>query len=80
MIMIDPQDKPTVEPYQIDLDRSLHAALEQRPELQAARLDIHGKGLQRKVAENQLLPQANLVAGIGMNGLSGSTAGRPAPA
>jgi outer membrane protein len=74
LIMVDPQDKPTVEPYQIDLDRSLRAALEQRPELQAAKLDIQGKGLQRKVAENQLLPQANLVAGIGMNGLSG---GRP---
>ena len=74
LIMVDPQDKPTVEPYHIDLDRSLRAALEQRPELQAAKLDIHGKGLQRKIAENQLLPQANLVAGIGMNGLSG---GRP---
>jgi outer membrane protein len=75
LIMIDPQDKPTAEAYQIDLNRSLHSALEQRPELQAARLDIHGKGLRRKVAENQLLPQANLVAGFGMNGLSG---GRPA--
>ena len=74
LIMVDPQDKPTVEAYKIDLERSLHAALEQRPELQAAKLDIQGKGLQRKVAENQLLPQANLVAGIGVNGLSG---GRP---
>jgi outer membrane protein len=74
LLMVDPQDKPVVEPYAIDLERSLHSALEQRPELQAARLDVHGKGLQRKVAENQLLPQANLVAGIGLNGLSG---GRP---
>jgi len=74
LIMVDPQDKPAVEPYVIDLDRSLHAALEQRPELRAAKLDIEGKGLQRKTAENQLLPQANLVAGVGVNGLAG---GRP---
>jgi outer membrane protein TolC len=74
LIMIDPQDRPTVEPYDINMQRSLRAALEQRPELLAARLDIHGKGLQRKVAENQLLPQLNFVGSVGLNGLAG---GRP---
>ncbi len=74
LLMIDPQDKPTVEPYAIDLERSLRTAQEERPELIAARLDVQGKGLQRKVAENQLLPQLNFVGGIGVNGLSGSDA------
>jgi len=74
LLMIDPQDKPTVVPYAIDFERSLRTALEQRPELLAARLDVHGKGLLRKGAENQLLPKLNLVAGVGLNGLSGSDA------
>ena len=84
LLMIEPQDKPIVEPYAIDLDSSLRDALAQRPELQAARLDVHGKGLQRKIAENQLLPQLNFGGSIGVNGLSGRDAnvvfnGQPVP-
>jgi outer membrane protein len=74
LLMIDPSDKPTVPAYPIDLDRSLQTALEQRPELIAARLGVHGAGLQRKVAENQLLPRLNFVGGIGVNGLAGTDA------
>lgn len=72
IVMVDPADRPTVELYHIDLDRSLQAALAQRPELTAARYDLHAKGLQRKVAQNQLLPQVNLVGSIGVNGLAGT--------
>jgi len=75
LLMIDPQDKPTVVPYDINIERSLRTALEQRPELIAARLNVHGKGLLRKSAENQLLPKLNFIGGIGLNGLSGSSAG-----
>lgn len=75
LAVVEPRDKPVVVPYQIDLERSLQAALEHRPELIAARLDINGKGLQRKAAENQLLPRLNLVGSVGTNGLSGSAAG-----
>lgn len=75
LAMVEPRDKPTVAPYQIDLERSLQTALEHRPELIAARLEIRGKGLQRKAAENQLLPRLNLVGSIGANGLGGSPAG-----
>lgn len=75
LLMIDPQDKPEVVPYAIDLDRSLKTALEHRAELRAARLDVHGRGLLRKAAENQLLPRLNFVGNIGVNGMSG---GRPA--
>jgi outer membrane protein TolC len=72
LVMIEPSEKPTVVPYDIDYERSLKTALEQRPELAAARLDVHGKGLQRKAAENQLLPRLNLTGNIGLNGLSGT--------
>lgn len=72
LLMLDPEDRPTVEPYLTDLKTSLDRALQQRPELAAARMDVHAKGLQRKVAQNQLLPQLNLVGGIGVNGLAGA--------
>lgn len=72
LMMISPLDKPAVPEYPIDLERSLSTALEQRPELIAARLNVHGAGLQRKVAENQLLPRLDFSGGIGVNGLSGT--------
>ena len=74
LAMIEPADKPTVAPYEINLERSLNTALAQRPELIAARLEVHGRGLQRKAAENQMLPRLNFAGAIGLNGLSGSAA------
>jgi outer membrane protein TolC len=74
VLMVEPQDKPTVVPFEVDLQRSLRTALEERPELIAARLDVHSKGLQRKAAENQLLPKLNFTGAVGLNGLSGSNA------
>jgi len=74
LVMIEPSDKPTVVPYDVDYERSLRTALEQRPELVAVRLEIRGKGLQRMAAENQLLPRLNFVGAIGVNGLSGGAA------
>jgi len=72
LVMIEPRDTPSATSVEVDLDGSLQAALRLRPEIQAARLDIEGRGLQRKLAENQLLPRFNFVGGIGVNGLSGS--------
>jgi outer membrane protein len=72
LMMISPLDKPAVPEYPVDLERSLSTALEQRPELIAARLNVLGAGLQRKVAENQLLPRLDFSGGIGVNGLSGT--------
>jgi outer membrane protein len=71
LVMIEPSDKATVVPYDVSYERSLQTGLEQRPELVAARLEIHGRGLQRVAAENQLLPRLNFVGAIGVNGLSG---------
>ena len=72
LMMIKPIDRPAVPDYPIDLERSLRTALADRPELLAARLDVHGAGLQRKVAENQLLPRLDFGGGLGVNGLSGT--------
>jgi len=72
LMMIKPIDKPTVAEYPIDLERSLRTALEDRPELIAARLNVRGAGLQRKVTENQLLPRLDFAGGLGVNGLAGT--------
>jgi len=72
LIMIDPQDKPSASPVKVSVDESLDTALRLRPELRAARLNVNGRGLQRKVAENQLLPRFNFVGNIGVNSVSGS--------
>lgn len=74
LMMITPRDKPTITEYAVDLQRSLQTGLEQRPELVAARLGVRGAGLQRKIAENQLLPRLNVLGSLGVNGLGGSDA------
>jgi len=72
LLMIEPHDQPTAAPYPANLEASLQTALEKRPELTAARLGVYGSGLQRKVAENQLLPRLNFVGQLGLNGLAGT--------
>jgi outer membrane protein TolC len=71
LMVVEPGDKPIVEPYNIDLDRSLASALERRPELAAAKLSLQSSGMQLKIAENQLLPRLNAIGSLGTNGLSG---------
>jgi outer membrane protein TolC len=72
LFIVDPKDSPRVVDYDIDMERSLRTALESRPELEAARLDVHGRGLERKIAQNQLLPRLDFVGSVGVSGLGGS--------
>jgi outer membrane protein len=74
IINIAPQYTPEIEPYAVDLQRSLQTALTQRPELRAAQLNVRGSGLERKIAQNQLLPKFNVAGSVGMNGIGGSDA------
>ena len=71
LLVVEPSDAPVVEAYNIDLDRSLALALDRRPELAAAKLNLQGSGMQLKMAENQLLPRLNAVGSVGTNGVSG---------
>lgn len=80
LLNIEPIDEPTMIAYQVDLERSLRTAREQRPELLAARLAVEEKKLHEKAAENQLLPSVNLAASIGLNGVGGSNPIVPNPA
>lgn len=71
LLIVDPGERPATVDYDIDMQRSLQTALESRPELTAARLSVDGRGLERKIAQNQLLPRLDFVGGIGVNGLGG---------
>ena len=75
LLLIEPADRPTVVPVELDLDASLRTAYTQRPELLAARLGLDSRRIERKIAENQLLPRLDLVGSIGLNGLGGDDAG-----
>ena len=79
LLMIEPADTPAVVPAVLDLEQSLKTGYEQRPELLAARRDVDGRRVQRKIAENALLPRLDLVGSVGLNGLGGSAAGQPGP-
>jgi outer membrane protein TolC len=77
LLMIEPADKPTVAPIELDLDRRLEVGYKERPELIAARLNVDGRKVERKIAENRLLPRLDFVGGAGLNGLGGNNANVP---
>ena len=79
LIMIAPADKPAVTTTTFDLQDSLRVAYDQRPELLAARANVDGRQVERKIAENRLLPRLDLIGSIGLNGLGGTDAGLVAP-
>ena len=81
LIMIEPADKPAVTATDFNLNESLRVGYDKRPELLAARSNVDGSQVQRKIAENRLLPRFDLIASIGLNGLGGTDAGliQPTP-
>ncbi len=79
LIMIAPADKPRVTETTFNLDDSLRVGYEKRPELLAARSNVDGRQVERKIAENRLLPRLDLIASIGLNGLGGTDAGLVQP-
>ena len=68
---VEPTDAPSVDEISVDRQHSLEQAMLQRPEVQAAALNIHNKELQLRYAENQLLPRLDLKAGAGLTGIAG---------
>lgn len=70
---IDPSERPTGT-ANIDLDeqRSLELAMENRPELGAMRESLRGMHLQVRFSENQTLPELNIGAQVGVTSTAGS--------
>lgn len=58
-----------------DRVEALRRALEQRPDLAAARLAVAARDVQLRYARNQTLPRLDLQATLGLNGLGGNSTG-----
>ncbi len=64
-----PTDRPTAAPFAVDLEAGIRRALETRPEVKQAVVDIESKKVTVAYARNQLLPRLDLSGSLGFNGL-----------
>ena len=69
---IVPTTPPETPPTQIDLAQSIGTALQERPELRNQELQIDLRALDVAFFRNQMLPQLNLTARYGYNGIGGT--------
>ncbi|GAG41378.1 unnamed protein product, partial [marine sediment metagenome] len=68
---IIPLDKPAYEKKEVTLDEALRAAMENRPDLNATRIDLKNKDLNLSYSRNQLLPNLSLNASYWSPGITG---------
>ncbi len=71
-ILINPIDRPTSAPFNYSSEECIVQALEQRPEMEEARLKLEQANIVVKVSKEDLLPHLDLVAGMQSNALDGS--------
>jgi outer membrane protein len=72
-VRLDPVDRPRVEEeYRApDWKAASKQALDRRPEILQARLDLENRGVVIRAAQTQLLPQLDLSGSYGVNALTG---------
>jgi outer membrane protein TolC len=68
---IIPLDKPAYEKKEVTLDEALRTAMENRPDLNATRIDLKNKELNLSYSRNQLLPNLSLNASYWSPGITG---------
>ena len=71
-LRIVPTERPTAEPVQVDVEAATRIALERRTDLRATRLSLENTDSALRLARNQRLPQLDLVASYGSNGIGGT--------
>jgi len=71
LMRILPKDQPAYEKKEVSLEDALVIAMENRPDLQATRIDLKNKEINLSYARNQLLPDLSLQASYWSPGLSG---------
>lgn len=64
-----PTDAPQFGIEEINLEKTLEAAFEFRPDYRQAKLEIESRTLNERFTRNQLLPTLDLQGSVGMNGL-----------
>ena len=67
---IRPLSRPMAVPFAFDLDQEIATALRQRGIMRRDRLVVEKAGIRRGVAENALLPKADLIAATDSSGLA----------
>jgi outer membrane protein TolC len=70
-VRIVPTDAPSVAEEDLSLDRALRTAMANRPDLQAARIELQTRELNSSYARNQMLPDVRLQASYWSPGISG---------
>jgi len=69
---IVPVERPTAEPFRVDLEAAILTALGKRTDIAAARKRLDSAEYNVAYARNQLLPNLELVAAYGTNGIGGT--------
>ena len=69
---IVPVERPTAEPFTVDLGAAIQAALDKRTDITAARKRLESAEFNVDLTKNQQLPTLDLVAGYGTTGLGGT--------
>lgn len=64
-------DEPTYVDVKPDVEESIEKALSVRPDIMAQRNRIRAAELTARIAENELLPEINVIGSAGVEGLSG---------
>lgn len=62
-------DQPELQQEDVDLLKSLQDAFINRPDYQAAKVDLENRDIKIRVAKNALLPTVDLTGSLGLNGL-----------
>ena len=68
---IVPIDGPTLADFEIDLEDSIRIALERRPVMTQARIQMETRSYDVRFAKNQMMPQVDMIGSLAFNGLGG---------
>lgn len=71
LVKIIPKDTPTYEKKEVNLGETLLLAMENRPDLNATRIDLKNKEINLSYSRNQLLPDLSLQASYWSPGMTG---------
>lgn len=71
LVRIIPKDTPTYEKKEVNLGETLLLAIENRPDLNATRIDLKNKEINLSYSKNQLLPDLSLQASYWSPGITG---------
>src|SRR5215813_2084427 len=69
---LDPVDRPEFRPEEIDVDAAIRRALSERTDILTAQKDVQMNDVTLKYLNDQLKPQADLVANYGLGGIGGT--------